>query len=319
MSTGSAISRSEMTSFFKTFAVKDNWIIYRKLFILIWIFVDGTIHSCEMFPLASSYLVIGAGVFGASTALHLSLEVPSPTIILVDRAPYPCPIAASHDINKIVRSDYGNIFYCKLGLKALEKWRSDPLFKKWYHQSGLLKATDHATDLVDKIFQNYKDLGVDVGAELIDPEEVKTRFQGIYADADLTGVDTLLWNPSCGWAEAEYALKDTVEAAIKNGVHYVTTSVARLIMKDGSCTGLRTEDGRTFSASKIILSTGAYTAKLLADSAPTQPDLQVGERIIAAGVCEAAVHLSVEQVAKFSSVPALVLDANQTQGHPLFL
>ncbi len=268
-----------------------------------------------MSPLAESYLIIGSGVFGASTALHLSQQRPAPKITLVDRLPYPCPVAASHDINKIVRSDYGDIFYCKLGLKTLEKWRTEPLFKKWYHQSGLLKATDHATDLVDKIFDNYKEIGVDVGAELLSPGELKTRFGGIFADADLTDVENLLWNPSCGWAEAEYALKDTVQACVENGVHYVTASVAKLILNYGACTGLLTEDGRILTASKIILSTGAYTAKLLADSAPTQRELQVGDRIIAAGVCEAYVSLDSAQVARFKDVPGFVLDANQTQGN----
>lgn len=266
-------------------------------------------------PLAESYLIIGSGVFGASTALHLSKETPTPKITLIDRLPYPCPIAASHDINKIVRSDYGDIFYCALGLKTLEKWRTEPLFKKWYHQSGLLKATDHATDLVEKIFSNYKKLGVNVGAELLNPNELKTRFGGIYADADMIDVENILWNPSCGWAEAEYALKDTVQACVENGVSYVTASVAKLILKDGACTGVLTEDGRTVTASKVVLSTGAYTAKLLADSAPTQPELQVGDRITAAGVCEAYVNLNSKQVKKFKDVPGFVLDANETQGN----
>ena len=268
----------------------------------------------KMSSFASSYLIIGAGVFGASTALHLSQQRPAPTIILIDRAPYPCPIAASHDINKIVRSDYGDIFYCKLGLETLEKWRTDPLFKKWYHQSGLLKATDHAIDLVDKTLENYKKLGVDVGAELFKPEELRTRFKGFYADTDLSDVEDILWNPSCGWAEAARALEDTIAAAIRNGVHYVATSVARLILDNGSCSGIITEEGRTFTAAKTILATGAYTAKLLADSAPERPELQVDNRITAAAVCEAAIDLTPDQARRFEDVPAFVLDANQTQG-----
>ena len=253
-------------------------------------------------------------MFGASTALHLSQQRPAPTIILIDRAPYPCPIAASHDVNKIVRSDYGDMFYCKLGLETLEQWRSNPLFKKWYHQSGLLKATDHAIDLVDKTLENYKKLGVDVGAELLKPEGLKTRFKGVYADTDLSAVEDILWNPSCGWAEAARALEDAIAAAVRNGVHYVTTSVERLILENGSCKGISTEDGRVFTADKIILATGAYTSKLLADSAPESPGLQVDDRITAAGVCEAAVDLSPDQAKRFEDVPAFVLDANRTQG-----
>ena len=270
----------------------------------------------NMSKLAPSYLIVGSGVFGASTALHLSRQDPAPTIILLDRTPFPCPVAASHDINKIVRSDYGNIFYCKLGLKTLERWRTDPLFKKWFHQSGLVKITDRNADLDHKIFDNYRRLGVDVKAEMFRPDEMKTRFAGLFADADYSEVEDVLWNPSSGWAEAARALQGTIEAAIKNGVQYVAGSVAHLILDNGCCTGIRTEDGRTFTASKTILSTGAYTAKLLMDSAPAQPGLQAGIRLTAGAVCEAAVNLTTEQVQKFNRTPAFVFDANKTQGSP---
>ena len=264
--------------------------------------------------LASSYIIVGAGVFGASTALSLSKEDPAPTVILIDRAPYPCPVAASHDINKIVRADYGDIFYCKLGLQTLERWRTDPLFNRWYHQSGLLKATDHSADLVHKTIENYKKLGVDVGAELLKPEEVRKRFSGLFTDTDYSDVKDILWTPTSGWAEAARALEATVKAAIENGVHYVTNSIASLILEDGICNGIRTVDGKTFTAGKTILSTGAYTSKLIADSAPTDPGLQVGERITACAVCEAAVDLSQEDIERFRHGPAFVLNANETQG-----
>ena len=268
----------------------------------------------KMPPLATSYIIVGAGVFGASTALSLSQENPSPTVILIDRTPFPCPIAASHDINKIVRSDYNDLFYCKLGLQTLERWRKDPLYSQWYHQSGLAKATDERFGNVQKIFDNYKELGVDVKAELLSPSEMRTRFEGLYADADFTDVDDILWNPSSGWAEAARALKATIEAAVANGVHYVSAPVATLIIEDECCIGIRTEDGRTFSASKTILSTGAYTAKLLADSAPTRPELQVGDRITACAVCEVAVNLDPEQAKKFQNAAAFVLDVGKAQG-----
>lgn len=142
-----------------------------------------------------------------------------------------------------------------------------------YHQSGLIIAIGERFGKVQKFFANYKELGVDVEAELFRPKEMKTGFEGLYTDGDFTSVDDILWNPWSGWAEAARALKATIEAAVENGVHYVSAPVAKLILKDGYCTGIRAEDGRNFTASKVILSTGAYTAKLLADSAPTLPEL----------------------------------------------
>jgi sarcosine oxidase/L-pipecolate oxidase len=56
-----------------------------------------------------SILIVGAGVFGASTALHLSLGHPRCLIKLVDRGMFPNPRAASFDINKVARAGYEDI------------------------------------------------------------------------------------------------------------------------------------------------------------------------------------------------------------------
>jgi len=62
-----------------------------------------------------SYLIVGAGVFGASTALYLRQSDPSAIVTLLDQTSFPNPSAASHDLNKIIRADYDDIFYMKAG------------------------------------------------------------------------------------------------------------------------------------------------------------------------------------------------------------
>src|ERR1700712_1480611 len=69
------------------------------------------------------YLIIGSGIFGASTAYHLAQRYPNARTCLVDRMPYPCPLAASWDWNKVVRADYGDAFYMKFALEAMDSWR----------------------------------------------------------------------------------------------------------------------------------------------------------------------------------------------------
>lgn len=83
------------------------------------------------------------------------------------------------------------------------------------------------------------------------------------------------------------------------------------MFENGHCSGVSTEDGRIFIASNVILCTGAYTAKLLLDSAHDQPELQVGTRMTAGAVCEAAVSLTPDQAEKFKSTPTFVLDAKK--------
>src|SRR5436305_3396785 len=144
----------------------------------------GVLQSFNMSSKSSQYLIIGAGAFGASTALHLSRKEPSSSIVLIDRSPYPCPIAASNDINKIVRADYADLFYCRVALKALHVWRNDPLFQPYYHQSGVLSIYASKSQRVRMMLENFRTCGVNPEAEIISPIDMKRRFGGVYAEAN---------------------------------------------------------------------------------------------------------------------------------------
>ena len=68
----------------------------------------------------ASYIIVGAGVFGVSTAYHLIKKYPNASITIVDRDAYDADsqVAASWDWNKVVRADYDDILYCRLGIEA---------------------------------------------------------------------------------------------------------------------------------------------------------------------------------------------------------
>lgn len=62
-----------------------------------------------------SILIVGAGVFGLSTALHLARDGYT-NITVLDRATVPSQYSAGHDLNKIVRAEYEDPFYTELAL-----------------------------------------------------------------------------------------------------------------------------------------------------------------------------------------------------------
>lgn len=260
-----------------------------------------------------SYLIVGAGVFGASTALHLKRSEPSATVSLIDRTPFPNPSAASHDVNKIIRADYPDVFYTKLACEAQELWRSDSIYKDWYHESGIMFAED--ISMGRKAIENYKSIGQDHVAELTSPEIGKARFGGFFEDANWTDNSESYWNPRSGWAEAAPALRKVIETAISEGVRYVEATVAMLCLKpDGSCIGLGTNDGRLFAARKTVLCTGALTAKLLADCAPDNKEFQVNGRMVAAGAVSCTVKLTPNQQERFKDLPVFFNGMPHTRG-----
>src|SRR5438445_4370741 len=83
-------------------------------------------------------LFAGAGVFGVTAAIELRKR--GHPVMLVDPGPLPHPLAASTDISKVVRLEYGaDEPYTALAERAIEGWRRwnrdlGPL----YHETGLL-------------------------------------------------------------------------------------------------------------------------------------------------------------------------------------
>lgn len=253
----------------------------------------------------SSYLLIGAGCFGASTALHLKQTNPTAKVTLVDRTPFPCPSAAAHDLNKIIRAEYNDIFYMELALEAIESWKKDPIFSPHFKQTGILFATTNWQG--STITENYKKLIGKAPIELLAPENVEDEFDGILADADMRKVETCIWNAESGWGDAENALRSVIQAAVDLGVEYVPATVSRLSFDEaGGCTGAVTAEGSHLKADKVVLCTGATTAKLLADSAPDRPELQVKGRMVAAAAVMCAYRVPQDQLSKFKSAPIAI-------------
>jgi sarcosine oxidase/L-pipecolate oxidase len=79
-------------------------------------------------------LIVGAGEFGATTAVELLKSGNYSTVTILDRAPViPAMDAASTDINKVVRFDYTDADYAKLAREAVERWRQ-PKWKGIYNE-----------------------------------------------------------------------------------------------------------------------------------------------------------------------------------------
>lgn len=80
-----------------------------------------------------SVLIVGAGEFGASTAVSLLKTGQYGKVTVLDRASVlPAMDAASTDMNKVVRWDYSDPDYSLLARKAIDIWNED--FKGIYFQ-----------------------------------------------------------------------------------------------------------------------------------------------------------------------------------------
>lgn len=253
-------------------------------------------------PDFNSVVIVGAGNFGAGTALALAQR--GVQVTLLDTAAFPSPRAASHDINKIVRDDYPDLLYMRMMAKAMPMWRSNDLFKSWYHETGMLRADP--SNFAQESMKAYKELNIDNDSEMLPVEEVRKRWNGLFATTDFEGLEKVLYNPSVGFAEADKALAAVVQAGIDLGVEYRVGEMDKLAFAlDGQCTGVILKGGETVLADKVLMATGARTEPLLAQSAPDNKKLHSGDRVLATGAISFYAKLHGEKKAKFAPIPVL--------------
>lgn len=261
----------------------------------------------------SEILIVGAGIFGVSTAYHLATSHPNPAgITVLDRAPCPSPRAASSDINKVVRADYSSRFYMDLAYEAMDAWANWPMLSPFYHRTGWIMLDETGSNLAERIRENFKSSGRPDESEEITLDEIKTRWDGILRDIDTTDYDKAYLNPSAGWADASLATEAMMREAITRGVRHEIGEVKELACSGDRLEGVRTMDGRLYTAGKILLATGAWTPSLMSpleDRLAIEADQRIEKQIKAAGVCVASFKLSPAEADHYGKLPVLIYGA----------
>lgn len=113
-------------------------------------------------------IIVGAGVFGASTAYHLASQYKDASrITVIDRTAAPPEPAASTDINKIIRADYSSAFYTELAYEAINAWSKWPELKDYYHRTGWVMLDEEGSDLSDRIRTQSVSCNIQVHADQI--------------------------------------------------------------------------------------------------------------------------------------------------------
>ena len=256
-------------------------------------------------------LIVGAGIFGTSTAYHLSKTHPNPSsIAVVDRTPFPPDHAASTDINKIIRPDYSTRFYMDLAYEAIEAWDTWPELKGkgYYHRTGWLNLSEKGSDLADRIRQNFRERGNDPTSD-VSLQDVRHICGEIFAGTNLEGMEKAYWNPEAGWCDAASATAELMKEAVSGGVQYITGDVQRLKLGKSDVEGVYTSDGKLLTAKKIILASGAWTSDIMTS---TEDVLQIPEeerverQISAAAVCVAHYKLKVEEIDQLHQMPVVI-------------
>ena len=258
-------------------------------------------------------LIIGAGIFGTSTAYHLAQHYTDPSrITVVDRTPSPPSHGASTDINKIIRADYSSRFYCDLAYDAINAWQTWDMLRPYYHRTGWIALDRQDSDLAERIRKTLRERGHDP-TEDVPLDEVERRWKGVLKGTELDGFRDAYWNPEAGWCEASPATHSLMQKTLRYGVQYQNAEVCEIVFADGKVKGVKTKDGSILSADKIILATGAWTSSLLSpieDILDIAEDDRVEKQAQAAGVAVSHFKMSDSEMGQLSDMPVVVYGEN---------
>lgn len=210
----------------------------------------------------SRIAVVGGGVFGTAAALELRRR--GHEVTLLDPGPLPREAAASTDITKAIRMDYGHDeLYMRLAEEALAGW--DRWNARWgeslYHEDGFLFLSSAPMAPGGFEHDSYE-LLLKRGhrPERLDAASLTSRHPdwatGRYVDG--------YFNPRAGWAESGRVVEKLVGEARSAGIEVVEgKAFARLRDAGSKVRGIETADGSKIDADLVVVAAGAWTPVLL--------------------------------------------------------
>jgi glycine/D-amino acid oxidase-like deaminating enzyme len=203
--------------------------------------------------------IAGSGVFGAAAALELRRR--GWEVVLLDPEAPPAPRAASTDVSKVVRREYGSDgFYLELAAAAIDGWRRwnaewpEPL----YHESGLLVIGDAPLAAAGFVGDSWRSLlAAGCSPEPLDGSSLAARFPA-WRGARAGGG---FFHRAAGWAESGRVVARLVELARDAGVEVRREGVVGLLVDDRGVRGVRTPGG-ALAADHTLLAAGVWTPRL---------------------------------------------------------
>jgi sarcosine oxidase / L-pipecolate oxidase len=239
----------------------------------------------------SSVLIIGAGTWGCSTALHLARRGYK-NVTVLDRYEVPSPISAGNDVNKMVEQGTFSPLPLASNLKshiptgsfsssdqededispilldlATKGWTNDPVFTPFYHDTGYIICA-HTPDGLEQLTTREQINSKSTEFEWLD---TPAAFRATMPEGVLTG-DFPGWKggfkrKGAGWVFARGALVAAYEEAKRLGVKFITGKdgdvTSLLSSPDGAVIGADTSSGAKYHADTTILAAGATAPQLL--------------------------------------------------------
>ena len=212
-------------------------------------------------------IVVGAGIFGI-TAAH-ELRARGYRVAVLDPGPLPHPLAASTDISKVIRMEYGpDEQYMAMVEQSLPGWQrwNEEFGDTIYHETGVAMLTRAPMAPGGFEYESYQ-LLLKRGhrPQRLDAGAIAQRFPAWKPGAYVDG----FFHARAGYAESGRVVTALIDRARSEGVDVRSgQEVVELLTAGGRVSGVRSRAGQVFHAGHIVVAAGTWTPLLLPELAP---------------------------------------------------
>ncbi|KAL6364823.1 hypothetical protein LRP88_00796 [Fusarium phalaenopsidis] len=180
----------------------------------------------------SRIVIIGAGLFGLSTAKQLATE-----------GHQHVPDGSSSDISRVIRFDYGNEEYLSIAYDAYLEWSRNPKYEGIFYSAPYILAGSKRPD-----DESWLD---------------RTTAHGALAEPSFVGYV----NEQGGWADASKAIRQLRDECLELGVSFTCGPAGTVVSFDtnsqGKIRAARALDGSSIQGDHFILAAGAWGSTLV--------------------------------------------------------
>lgn len=211
----------------------------------------------------STVVVIGGGIFGVSTAVHLARR--GIVTMLVNDGPL-AGGASGRSLAWLNSSRRRSLEYQQLRMVGIDRYRT--LSAKYPNadwlrfDGGLTWDADDASNEIDDVFAHEQALGYD--ALHLSAAEIAAVTPGI--DARTVTRQGAIFNPGEGWVDLPSLIAILAAEFTERGGTLVTDAGrATVTVKDGRATGVTMTSGQSFDADAVLLATGGAVPRTVAE------------------------------------------------------
>ena len=208
-------------------------------------------------------VIIGAGIVGLSTAYSL-LTQGAGHVTILEQEVVDHPRGTSHGISRLLRFEYGpDIFYSRMVHMSLSRWKrlEQVSQRTLYTRTGLLVLGNEGDNFTQPSYQAMREM--DLPTERLSRQHCKQRFpQFSTSDSDI-----ITYNAEAGILHASTCLRTLKEMVISLGGTIHESCRVTHLSQDSQLRPVRihTSTGDELSAERVVLATGPWVHRLLAD------------------------------------------------------